>query len=209
MAIKATVHSGNNLTTGQRLELLDRAFKDMGDALAAKLAWMDNIFGRAERLVKYDAGKRRIYTPCWYYHDNEYTELTPTDTLGNFAFFWVDDPQEMRSDHYLSVDLEARFSVIFWYDYRKIYNAVNRNREQVKADILAALNTMTLRNGGTFRLTRIYELAENIYRGFSLDETDNQFLMQPYGGIRIDGELYIEANCIQQSNNVTTTTAQP
>ena len=79
---------------------------------------------------------------------------------------------------------------------------MNRNREQVKADILGVLNGMALKHGG-FTINRVYELAENIYRGFSLDEVDNQFLMQPYGGIRFEGEIWVTKTC---TNTTTTTT---
>lgn len=194
MATKGTAHNGNNLVTGQSPELLDKVFKDMNNALVGSLGWLDNAFGRAERLVKYDDNNRRIYTPCWYYHDNDYTELTPTDQLGNFSFFWVDDPQDVDWEHHLQVSIKARFAWIVWLDFRRVYNAMNRNREQVKADILDAFNGMTLTQG-TFFINRVKELAENIYAGFSLDETDNQFLMSPYGGFRFEGELLIHENC--------------
>ena len=197
-----TAHNGTNLVTGQTYELLDRAFKDMNDALVGTLGWLDNAFGRAERLVKFDERRRRIYTPCWYTHGDQYEELTPTDTLGNFSFFWADDPQQVEWEHRQQVTLRVRFAWIVWLDFRTVYNGSNRNREQAKSDILAAFNGMTL-SQGSFSITRVYELAENIYTGFSLDETDNQFLMSPYGGFRLEGELTIHANCIP-----TTTTTQ-
>lgn len=184
----------NNRATGQAPELLDKIFGEIGDGLTAGLPWLDNAFGRAERLVKYDDNNRRIYIPCWYTHDNEYIELTPTDSLGNFSFFWVDDPQDVEWVPRQEIGLTTDFAIIFWYDFRKIYNETNRNREQVKADILYTLNTMTL-SSGSFRVSRVMEQAENIYSGWSLDETDNQFLMAPYGGVRIEGRLQIMENC--------------
>ena len=43
--------------------------------------------------------------------------------------------------------------------------------------------------------TAIYELAENVYRGFTLDEIDNQFLMHPFGGFRFEGVLSVNQPC--------------
>ena len=197
MAIKR-----NHILTGQSLELFDSAFDEISTQLLSSLKWLNQAFGRAERTVKVSASGKRIYTPCIFHHDNDYTELTPDSNIGNFSFFWVDDPQQITWDRYISVGIRTPFSIIFWYDFRKIYNGVNRNREQVKADILDALNNITLKHGG-FTIYRIYELAENIYRGFSLDEVDNQFLMQPYGGIRLEGEMWITKSC---TNQTTTTT---
>ena len=188
----------NHIVTGQSLELFDKVFDEMSTQLLANLKWLNQAYGRAERTVKTVNGKR-IYTPCVFHHDNDYTELTPDSGIGNFSFFWVDDPQDVRMDHY-SVELKTPFSVVFWFDYRKIYNGVNRNRDQVKADILDVFKNMVLKHGG-FTIKRAYDLAENIYRGFSLDEVDNQFLMAPYGGVRFEGEVWVTKNC----TNVTTT----
>ena len=52
---------------------------------------------------------------------------------------------------------------------------------------------------GRIEINRIYELAENIYRGFSLDEVDNQFLMAPYGGFRFEGIMEVTETCIIKS----------
>ena len=191
----------NHIVTGQSLELFDKVFDEMSTQLLANLKWLNQAYGRAERTVKTVNGKR-IYTPCVFHHDNDYTELTPDSGIGNFSFFWVDDPQQITWDRYVSVGIKTDFSIIFWFDFRKIYNGVNRNREQVKADILGVLNGMALKHGG-FTINRVYELAENIYRGFSLDEVDNQFLMQPYGGIRFEGEIWVTKTC---TNTTTTTT---
>jgi hypothetical protein len=46
------------------------------------------------------------------------------------------------------------------------------------------------------RLNNIQELASDIYRGFSFSEIDNQFLMRPYSGFRINGNMrYLEPIC--------------
>ena len=194
----------NYLMTGQSPELFDKVFEEMSAQLKASLGWLDEAFGRVERTVKLSTTGKRIYTPCVYFHGNEYTELLPDSNVGNFSFFWVDDPQQITWDRYVSVGICTDFSVIFWYDFRKVYNGTNRNREQVKADILDALNSMALKHGG-FVINRVYELAENIYRGFSLDEVDNQFLMQPYGGIRLEGEIWVTKTCTHQQANQTNT----
>jgi hypothetical protein len=41
----------------------------------------------------------------------------------------------------------------------------------------------------------VYERAENVFEGYSLDEVDNQFLMQPFAGLRITGELIVDEEC--------------
>lgn len=116
--------------------------------------------------------------------------------FGNFSFFWIDDPQDVSWESGVSIGLKTSFSLIFWFDFRKIFNdASDRNKEAVKRQILDVLNGGFWLKHGRLKITKVYELAENIYRGFSLDEIDNQFLMHPYGGFRFYGELSIGESC--------------
>lgn len=180
----------------QNPELLDRIIGNMQTGLAENLGWLNAAFGRAERLVKTTASQRRIYTPNVYAGGNEYRDVSPDAEIGNFCFFWIDDPQEVSWEYGVSIGIKATFSIIFWFDYRKVFNDKNRrDKEAIKREILDVLNGGFLLRNGRIRITRIYEQAENIYRGFSLDEIDNQFLMHPYGGFRFEGELSIGETC--------------
>ena len=78
---------------------------------------------------------------------------------------------------------------------RKVSDDDERNTEAVKEEILLALEDITLRKG-RFTVTRIYERAENVFAGFTLDEVDNQFMMSPYAGWRFYGEMMITNDCV-------------
>lgn len=67
--------------------------------------------------------------------------------------------------------------------------------EPIKAEILKVLNGGFWLRSGRLTVTQIEEKAENIYKGYSLDEVDNQFLMHPFGGLRFDGKLTINESC--------------
>ena len=85
-----------------------------------------------------------------------------------------------------------------WFDLRRVYGqAANRNTERLKADIIKIING---RNGwrlshGRVEVNRVYEQAENIYRGYSLQEVDAQYLMHPFAGFRFDGTLMYDEIC--------------
>lgn len=178
-------------------ELLDKIIGNIQQGLADNLPWLDKAYGRAERLVKMTTSGKRIYTPNVYAGGNEYTELTPDSKTGNFCFFTVDDPQEVTLERGFYAGIKCPFSVIFWFDYRRIFgSADNRNKEQLKKQIIDVLNGGFWLKNGSFYIDRIYELAENIYKGFTIDEIDNQFLMAPYGGFRFTGELTINESCV-------------
>lgn len=177
-------------------ELLDSIISNIQKGLAENIGWLDYVFGRAERLVKFDTNNREIYTPNVYVGGNEYMEISPSSDIGNFCFFWVDDPQNVSWEAKINVGIKTNFSLIFWFNFNRIYNSADqRNKEELKKQILDVLNGGFWLKKGRITVNRIYELSENIFRGFSLDETENQFLMQPYGGFRFEGMLEVSESC--------------
>lgn len=94
-------------------ELLDRIIGNIQTGLVDNLPWLDKAFGRAERLVKYDGNRKRYFTPCVYVGRNDYIEVTPDANIGNFSFFWVDDPQGVSWESGVSVGIKPRFPLSF------------------------------------------------------------------------------------------------
>lgn len=182
--------------------MLDAHLGEIQQGLADNLSWLNAAFGRSQRLTKEMNGKRiitpNVYCGGWNGHGpNDYIEVSPDSKIGNFSFFEIDDPQTVDPGVFAR-DIKAPFSLIFWFDLTRVYNsAVNRNTEKMKADILRILNGRTgwHLSDGRITINRIYERAENIYRGYSLSEIDNQFLMHPYGGMRFEGVLEYPEYC--------------
>lgn len=182
--------------------MLDAHLGEIQQGLVDNLSWLNAAFGRSQRLTKEMNGKRiitpNVYCGGWNGHGpNDYIEVSPDSKIGNFSFFEIDDPQTVDAGVFAR-DIKAPFSLIFWFDLTRVYNsAVNRNTEKMKADILRILNGRTgwHLSDGRITINRIYERAENIYRGYSLSEIDNQFLMHPYGGFRFEGVLEYPEYC--------------
>lgn len=177
-------------------KLIDLTIGEIQDGLVANLGWLNKAFGRAQRLVKIIDGKKR-FTPNIYLQGNSYFPVAPDSKIGNFSFFYLEDPQNVELiTKGFTGNIITPFSLIFWFDLRTIYNDPdNRNTEQLKSDILKLLNGGILLRTGRMKINKIYEQAENIYRGFSLDEVDNQFLMHPFAGFRFTGEMIVFENC--------------
>lgn len=177
--------------------LIDKVFGEIQNGLVDNIGWLDKAFGRAQKLVKIVETKK-YFTPNVYTgKGNDYAAVYPDSKIGNFSFFWLDDPQTMEWLPNQQGNIKTPFSLIFWFDLRKVYNTPNnRNTEALKATILRTLNGGFQMKSGRIKITRIFEQAENIYRGFTLDEVDNQFLMHPFAGFRFEGELTILEPCI-------------
>lgn len=184
--------------------MLDRIIGEIQYGLVENVWWLDVAFGRAQRLTKIQDGKRvvtpNVYCGGWNGHGpNDYIEVSPDSKIGNFSFFEIEDPQSITAGPWAR-EIKAPFGLIVWFDLTRVYNSLsNRNTEKLKADILHVLNG---RAGwhlqeGRIAVNRIYERAENIYRGYSLSEIDNQFLMHPYAGFRFDGILEFSELCVE------------
>lgn len=182
--------------------MLDKIIGQIQVGLVENLPWLDVAFGRAQRLTKQLQGKTiitpNVYCGQWNGFPNDYIEVSPDSNIGNFSFFEIEDPQTITVSPW-DREITAPFALIVWFDLRKVYGEYdNRNTEYLKAQILRTLNG---REGwhmktGRIVLNRIYERPENIYRGYTLSEIDNQYLMHPYGGFRFEGELHFEELCI-------------
>lgn len=178
--------------------LADAVIENICTGLKSKLSWLDESFGRAERIVKQIDG-RDYYLPAVHIgggrNPNEYIELSPDSQIGNFSFFWMLDPQNVIWRPRIQGNFRDPFALIFWFDLRKVYDELdNRNIMNLESEVLKALNEIMLPNGH-ITVSKVYHLPENIYREFSLKNVDNQFLMHPYAGFRIEGELYYEQPC--------------
>jgi hypothetical protein len=175
-------------------KLFDHVIQGVQDGIA-ELSWMNHIFGRAERLVKMVEG-RRYYSPNVYAGKEEYILLTPDNTeLGNYCFFVMEEPQMVSLPMGVTNRIRSPFSLIVWVDMRKVGEQKDiRDTEAVKEAILKAVRRSWIKKGSV-TLERIYERAENVFNGFSLDEVDNQFLMAPFWGMRVTGEMVVDEDC--------------
>ena len=184
--------------------MLDRVIGEIQTGLANGLPWLDAAFGRSQRLTKMVNGKKivtpNVYCGGWNGHGpNDYIEVSPDSKIGNFSFFEIEDPQTIDAGPWAR-SIKSPFGLIVWFDLTRVYNAPdNRNTELIKAEILRILSGRTgfTLSQGRITVNRIYERAENIYRGYTLSEIDNQFLMHPFGGFRFDGVLEFDELCVE------------
>ena len=176
--------------------MIDRVLAYLQDSLVENIGWLDYAFGRAQRLVTRIEHKDHYY-PGVYKGGNEYLNVLPGQGLGNRTFFTIDDPHTVEFNPRRYNNIRSPFSLVVWYDLRTIFKGTTeRNTEEIKRQILRVLTNSVLPNGSRIEITRIYEQAENIFKGYSLKEIDTQFLMQPFAGIRIEGTLIYREECL-------------
>lgn len=174
-------------------ELIDKSIQDLQDSIASNILWLTHIFGKAQLLVR-ERDKKKYYYPGLYLETERYIDLTPTNEYGNFCFFFLEDSQTVSFEKNRFNVINSKLSIIFWFNIDSINSVFNRNIEQIKKEILSTLTRNTTVKDGRFSVNQISEQAKNIYKEFDLQEIDTQFLMQPYAGLRIDGDLIFKEN---------------
>lgn len=172
--------------------LFDKAVVPIQRALGNRLAWLDHSFGIAEFLTDVK-NQKKFDSANLYVGDEQYAQIMPCDEIGNFSFFILRDPQTVNRS---ARRIISPISLIVWYKMTDVSILPDeRNREVVKAQILAVLDAM---HNPYFEMQRIYENPKNVFSDFSYDYTENQFLMHPYAGLRIDGEITATIPCIRE-----------
>lgn len=167
--------------------LLDKVIVPIQELLADKLDWLDYSFGRSQRLVTTNQ-KTNFFYPAVHIGKGTYISTMPDQHLGNFSFFVIEDPQIFNKS---LGTITVKFALVFWFNLDKIFPQSNdRNTEAIKDQILNTL-TSKFQKPGRITLTKVMEQAENIYKGFSLKEVETQYLMQPFAGLRFEGELIV------------------
>lgn len=179
-------------------KLIDKALLPIQTSLTTKLSWLNHAFGKAQRLKEVVEGKTVIY-PGVYVGGEEYLKVFPDSHIGNFTFFDIEDGEELDHKGRGNVDFSVNFGLVVWFDYRTVYQAdwQQRTIENVKSEVIDALKTTLLPIGSSLRITRSWERSENIYKGYTDKEIREQFLMRPFGGFKLEGELQFSelSNC--------------
>lgn len=181
-----------------RQYLFDKVITELADELKAKLPWLAYSYGRAERLVK-TIEEKRIYTPNIYLGDDQYNVILPDDRKGCYSFFVLSEPQEVLNRMQTEVRIKSPFSLIVWADMRIVEKTMGmpdeRNTEYIKEQVLSAISTARLHKGAV-SVSRIYQRAENVWEGFTMDEIQNQYMMSPFAGFRFAGEMIVTNDCV-------------
>lgn len=174
--------------------LLDRGIQEVQN-LVAELQIFDNVFPRAYKRAE-RSGNTESSFPAVYKGAREYLSVLPDDTLGNYCFFEVDDPQvsiPMSPNH---MGLRAQVSLIAWFNMESLYtDDAMMYSEEVKELVMRQLSKKGVMQHSSAQITNVYEKPENIFR-YSIKQIDAQYLMHPYHAFRIEFTLIVRETCL-------------
>lgn len=172
-------------------KLLDASLLEIQTVLSERLPWLDFAYGKAQRLVRI-VNEREEYYPGVYTGGEEHADVRPNDQIGNFSFFDVDKNQEIESSDRRSYDIKTKAGLVFWFNYKTIYpdDWEARSLDNVRFEVLEVLRTLVVQKSQVKVLGTV-EDAASMYPGYRNREVDDQFLMRPFGGFRVNLSLRV------------------
>jgi hypothetical protein len=178
---------------------LDLGIADLQNRLSA-ITWLTKIFGRAREITrKSEDGKTVQRIPMVYQSDGEYYPALPNDALSAYSFFVAGQPRSF-------VDAKPNDSVVFMQSPVALIVWGNLKTVETGLDYIYTENLINqvvtvLKTKGQVELVRVFdETARDIFRGYTLNETQQGLLMHPYFAFRIEFMLSYRIKCTPASS---------
>lgn len=192
------------------MALIDNVINTINTSLLANLSWLDNAYGKIQRMKGRDATGKEINFPGVYVGINtdDYVNVLPDQNLGKcYCYFEVSDP----SDYDIvsgNINVSFNFKIAFWFDWRQIYPSDYKVRsiEEIKGQILTVLKDTKYTR--TIEIFKMYEDANSIFQNFTnqgyISSYDHkiitgQFMMKPYGGVAVSGRVHSMPTCVEDA----------
>jgi len=176
--------------------IVDRVLIDFNTKMLNKLDWLTGAYGKAQVLTRKDDKKKIIKYPAIYTGTGkEYASMLPNESYGNFSFWDMQKAYDIDWIGNQMQVIEAEFGLIVWFNINKVLEAdQKRSLESIKEEMMDVFVKTRVLNA-RIKLTGITEKNEEIYKGYSIKEHDQQYLMHPFGALRFNGEMRIEKLC--------------
>lgn len=190
--------------------LVDDAISTVNATLLANLTWLDNAYGKIQRMRHIDAKGKSTTFPGAYVggNTNDYINVLPDEKLGNYCYWEVSDPVEYDNIN-RNLSTSFNFKISFWFNWIDIFGDPiykSASIEEVKKKILDVL--MAAQYTRMVESYKVYEDANSIFQNFtnqgyisSYDhkQIKGQFLMKPYGGLAVSGTIQSFIGCTSSS----------
>lgn len=186
---------------------IDRPIQELQHAFTA-LPWLEKIYGRTYLSYRSDSkGKLITYPEAWQGVEGvkprtrDLINVMPNDNLNSQIFFRVDDPINVLNyapDN--RNQMRATLQIIVWFNLDFINKTLDspltyRYTEILKSQIQQAITSCQFTPYSSITVLRVYEEAENVFRGYTIDKVKQQELVHPWGGFRFECELTYQEDC--------------
>ena len=123
--------------------LVDDAISTVNATLLANLPWLNNAFGKIQRMRHKDPKGKETTFPGAYVgsnanRTNDYVNVLPDQKHGNYCYWEVSDPVEYDNIN-RNFSTSFNFKISFWFDWRDIFGTSDYKAasiEEVKRSFL-------------------------------------------------------------------------
>ena len=175
---------------------IDLAVSSLAIHLLNKLPWLLDAYPIAQRIKRKNLEGRDYYIHAVKMGGGEYLSMSPSVEGFNYSYCLLNDPQKIHPEN---GRLSGTLSVVFYVDLRNLGYDDNTSTSHLQAVIFEALKTVQF-NSGSLRVVECVQEFTNVFKGVSLNETDDQLLMYPFKAFRFECEyrnIQITAPCQQ------------
>jgi hypothetical protein len=184
---------------------IDRPIQEIQVELST-MGWLEKSFGRSWLAVKSSPGiftnKKLYYPHVWQgFTDDDkprdLLEVLPNDNIKSQSFFRVNDPVVL-TEYVPDGDsiYTANTDIIFWFNLRRIDPSIDYPFvELLKGQVMRKLSDMLFSPDSSLKVLRIWEGAQNVFKGYDITDLKDQELVYPWGGFRVECEITYREDC--------------
>lgn len=169
---------------------VEAVIEDLQNVLKKEVDWLDNIFPLSTKIMLRE-NKLDRYLPVYLPENGNHINLLPQRELGNYCFFTLDTPENILYQNGGFYMIKCNVSIVVHLNL----NNVGVRLEQVKREFTRILSYRSWLTSGSFELKNVFDRHEEIWKGYTLSEVENQHKMYPYNSIRLSGTLLTKAEC--------------
>lgn len=176
--------------------------------LYEEFSWLEKSFARA--IIRSEKRKNAAGTEFNYIFPGmfsrvgddvyDYLNMMELDNYDAYSFFLALDTEDSIDYEELQNQYRRRLDNIVWLNLEKVDSTKGYDYlEEIKQDVR---NKIKENRFGTIEIVSIEDEPEAIFREFSLETTDTQFLCYPYRGFRMIMNVTYDEPCGEVSTPV-------
>jgi hypothetical protein len=193
------------------------SIRRLTDCLNTNKTYAINYFTGVEKRTTQDG---KVFPSLFQSNKKDTINFLPGDMYPGFGFWDLDDPT-----NYAGMQPEGQWSknrrsiitrkvalIVYGNMDKLVYKSGTTNidyryfKQLILDEIVHTLSTKLTLMYGAFDLKAIYQKdIKEIYKGYTVDESDGQFIQYPMFGFRFEGELTVKEQCFAAGPSTGTT----
>jgi len=173
-----------------------KAVQDLQTLFQTELAWIENVYPITRVGVTKVGTSNFNYPQVYSGTGSKYFDVRPNSALSSYGFFEVNSSFSVDKDQ----DIETyNLSFIVWYNLPRMDGSKGYDySSELIGHVLKVIRESSL-NSAVGEIT-IDTNPEDIFDKYSMEQSETQFLMYPYGAFKLtfDYTLYEQADCYEE-----------